>query len=138
MASSISAALAISDEKFLPSLRKYDFNERMIRTFQREPGFGELRSRSHQACFVTDLVRETAGQELSVNQLARAFECDPAGVKAALTNVFVELKIRDRRSAFGVRRSAFDDDSEGEILIWIEAQAEKSKSMTRTNLRHYC
>jgi hypothetical protein len=33
---------------------------------------------------------------------------------------------------------AFDDDSEGEILTWIEAEAEKSRLMTRPELRHYC
>jgi hypothetical protein len=59
------------------------------------------------------------------------FECHPACVKAALANGFEELKSR-------ARDSAFDDDSEGEILTWIEAQAEKSKPVTRIYLRHYC
>jgi hypothetical protein len=31
----------------------------------------------------------------------------------------------------------FDGDSESEILEWIEAQAEKCKPITRTDLQHY-
>jgi hypothetical protein len=42
------------------------------------------------------------------------------------------------RSAFGIRHSAFDDDSEGEILTWIEAQVEKPRPVTRTDFRYYC
>jgi hypothetical protein len=63
-----------------------------------------------------------------VNQLARAFERHPARFKAALANGFEEPKSRDRHSAF-------NDDSEDEILTWIEVQIEKSRPMTRTDLR---
>jgi hypothetical protein len=78
-----------------------------------------------------DFARETAGQELSMNQIARAFECHPARVKAALANGFEEPKSCDRHSAF-------DDGSESEILTWIETQIEKFKPVTRTDLRYYC
>jgi hypothetical protein len=50
-----------------------------------------------------------AGQELSVNQLARSFECHPVRFKATLANGFEEPKSRDQHSAF-------DDDSEGEAM----------------------
>jgi hypothetical protein len=60
-------------------------------------------------CFVANFARETAGQELSENQLARTFECHSTRVKADLADRFEEPKIRGRHSAF-------DDDSEGEIL----------------------
>jgi hypothetical protein len=103
------AAPAIPDEELLSSLQKYCFNEWMVRTLQREPGFGELRYQSHQICFVADFARETAGQELSVNQLTRMFECHSVHVKVALANRFDEPKSRGRHSAF-------DDDSEDEIL----------------------
>jgi hypothetical protein len=130
MASSTSAASAIPDEKLISNLQKYCFNELMVRTFQREPGFEELRYRSHQICFVADFARETAGQEMSVNQLAKAFECHPVRVKVALANGFEKLKSRGRHSAL-------DDDLENEILTWIEVQAEKSRLVTRTDTRHY-
>jgi hypothetical protein len=42
-----------------------------------------------------------------------------------------EPKVRDRHFAF-------DDDSEIAILEWLQNQAEKYKSVTRTDLRHYC
>jgi hypothetical protein len=35
------AALAIPDEKLLPSLLKYCFSEWMRQTLQRKPGFGD-------------------------------------------------------------------------------------------------
>jgi hypothetical protein len=36
----VPAAPAIPDEKLMLSLQNYCFNERMVRTFQRELGFG--------------------------------------------------------------------------------------------------
>jgi hypothetical protein len=36
------------------------------------------------------------------------------------------------------RHLAVDEDSEGEILEWIEAQIEKCKPVTRTDIWHYC
>jgi hypothetical protein len=45
--------------------------------------------------------------------------------------LFQKCKIRGRHFAF-------DDDSEDEILEWIEAQAKNCKSITRADLRHYC
>jgi hypothetical protein len=65
--------------------------------------------------FSRELWRETAGQELSVNQLARAFEYHAARIKVALGT-----DLRSRKAAFGIRHSAFDDDSEDEILTRIE------------------
>jgi hypothetical protein len=109
----------------------------MVQILQREPGFEELAHWSHQTCFVADFARETAGQELSVDQIVRAFERHPARAKAALANGFEEPKSRGRHSAFGIRHSAFDDDSEGEILTWIKAQAEKYRSVTRIDIGHY-
>jgi hypothetical protein len=131
MASFTSGAPAIPDEELLPSLQKYCFNEWMIWILRREPGFEELQYRSHPIYIVADFVRETAGQELSVNQFARNFECHPAGVKVALANGLEEPKSRGQHSAF-------DDDSEGEILTWIEVQTKKYRPMTHTYLRHYC
>jgi hypothetical protein len=103
----------------------------MVWTLQREPGFGELRYRSHEICFVADFARETADQELLANQLARALECHPARGQAALANGFEQPKSL-------CRHSAFDGESEGEILTWIKAQAEKSRPVTRIDLRYYC
>jgi hypothetical protein len=71
-----------------------------------------------------------AGQELSVSQLARVFECHPARLTVALENGFDEPKPHSRHSAF-------DHDSEGGILIWVKAQTEKSGLVTRTDLRYY-
>jgi hypothetical protein len=48
-----------------------------------------------------------------------------------LSNRFDDPKIRGRYFAF-------DNDSESEILEWIEAEAEKYKPITRTDLQHYC
>jgi hypothetical protein len=134
MASSTPAALAapaIPDEEFLGSLQKHCFNERMIETPLQGSGFGELRNRSHQICFVADFAREMVAQELSVNQLARAFEYNPARVKMTLANRFKERKSRSGHSSF-------DDDSEGDILTLIEARASKSRLVIRTDIRPYC
>jgi hypothetical protein len=52
---------------------------------------------------VADFALEKAVEEVSVNQLARAFECHPAGVKATLANGFKERKSRGWHSPFGIR-----------------------------------
>jgi hypothetical protein len=69
--------------------------------------------------------------ELSVKQLARTFDCHAIRAKAALANVFEEPKSC-------CQHFAFDDDSEEEILIWIEERAEKSRPVTETDTLHYC
>jgi hypothetical protein len=48
-----------------------------------------------------------------------------------LANRLEELKVCDYHLAV-------DEDSEKEILEWIEAQAEKCKPIAHTGLRHYC
>jgi hypothetical protein len=125
------AALAISHKQLLPSIQQYCFNERMVRTFQRGPGFNELQYRSHQICFVSSFAWDKVDRELSIAQLARAFGCHANRVKVALANGLEESK-----KCSG--HPAFDEDSEDEILAWIEAQAEKYRPMIRTDLRHYC
>jgi hypothetical protein len=131
MVCSTPAARAIPHGELLPILQRYCLSERLARQFPREPGFDDLRYRWHQICFVAHFARETTGLELSVSQLARAFGCHPTRVDVALANEFEEPKHR-------ARHMAFDDDSEGEILTWIEAEAEKSRPVGGTELRHYC
>jgi AraC-like DNA-binding protein len=131
MVSSTQASRAIPHEELLPTLQRYCFSEGVAGTLQREPGFDDLRYRAHQIRFVAHFAREITGQELSIGQLARAFGHYPTHVKDALANEFEEPKRHDRHMAF-------DDDSEGEILTWIEAEAEKSRPVTLTELRHYC
>jgi hypothetical protein len=70
-------------------------------------------------------------QELITDQLSQAFGYDDARIKAALANGLDDRKTRGHHLAF-------DDDSTKEILEWIEAQADKCKPITRTDLRHYC
>jgi hypothetical protein len=88
-----SATLAIPREETLPSFQKYYFNERMIRTLQRESGLGELQYRLHQIYFVNEFSRRELNQELSIRQLSQAFGCDGARIKAALANRLNDLKI---------------------------------------------
>jgi hypothetical protein len=66
-----------------------------------------------------------------VKQLARTFDCHATRVKAALANGFEGPKSRGRHLAF-------DEDSEQEILSWIEERAEKFRPVTRTEILHYC
>jgi hypothetical protein len=60
-----------------------------------------------------------------------AFGCDAGRGKTALINGFNEPIVCDRHFAF-------DDDSEIEILEWIQSQAEKYELVTQTDLRNYC
>jgi hypothetical protein len=64
-------------------------------------------------------------------QLSRVSECQPTRIKAALDNRLEALKVRGRHMAV-------DENSEAEILEWINAQAEKCNPITRTDLWHYC
>jgi hypothetical protein len=125
------AVPAIPHGELLPTVQEYYFHERIVRILAREPGFADLRYRLHQICFVADFARRTAELELSVKKLARAFDCHAVRVKSALVNGFEEPKSCGQHFAF-------DDDSEEEILIWIEERAEKSRPVTRTDILHYC
>jgi hypothetical protein len=125
------AASAIPYEQLLLSIQQYCFNKRIVRAFQYEPGFAELQFRSHQIYFIHDFAQRKGDQELSVSQLSRKFGYCPACVKTILANELEEPKLRDHHLAI-------DEDSEGEILEWIKAQAEKYKPIICTDLRHYC
>jgi hypothetical protein len=94
---------------------------------QREPGFDQLRFRSHQIYFVKDFAQRNSGQDLSMRQLSRAFECDAGRVKTALENSLNDSKVRGRHFAF-------DNESEVQILEWIRSQAEKCAPVTRTDI----
>jgi hypothetical protein len=131
MEPSTAAAPAIPHEELLPKLKHFYFNKRTVQILQREPAFGELRYRSHQIYFVYDFTQRNGDRVLSVRQFSRAFGCDAGRVKAALANGLNESKVSDCHFAF-------DDDSEIEILEWIQSQAEKYESVTRTDIRHYC
>jgi hypothetical protein len=98
---------------------------------QREPIFRELQYRSHQIYFVHDFALRNGNPELSPRQLSRAFGCSLTRVKSALDNGLNDLKVRGCHFAF-------DDDSEVQILDWIQSQAEKLAPVTRTDLKHYC
>jgi hypothetical protein len=111
------AASAIPHEQFLKNLQQYCFGERMVPILQREPAFGELKYRLHQIYFVHDFALRNDDQGLPVHQLSRAFGHDGGRVKAALDNGLNDRKVRDRHFTW-------DDDSEIEILEWVQTQAE--------------
>jgi hypothetical protein len=96
-----------------------------------ESAFGELRYRSHQIYFVHDFAKWNGDRVLSVHQFSRVFGCDAGRVKAALANGLNEPKLRGRHFAFS-------DDSETEILEYLQSQPEKYEPITRTDLRHSC
>jgi hypothetical protein len=103
----------------------------MVQMLQRESIFGELQYRSHQIYFVHDFALRNGNPELSPHQLSTAFGCSLTRVKAALDNGLNDPKVRGRHFAF-------DDDSEVQILDWIQRQAENYAPVTRTDLKHYC
>jgi hypothetical protein len=131
MEPSTAAAPAVPLDILLRNIQEHCFSERTVRVLEREPGFKELCYRSHQIYFVHDFALRSLGQELSLRQLSRAFECDAGRVKAALKNGFSDPETRGRHSAL-------DDASEREIVDWIQKQAEKFNPVTRTDLLHYC
>jgi hypothetical protein len=118
MESSTPAAPAIPHEELLPQLLQYCSSERMTRMLQREPGFDQLRFRSHQIYFVKGFAQRNGGQDLSIYQLSRAFTYDAGRVKAALENGLNDSKVPGHHFAF-------DDESEIQILECIQSQAEK-------------
>jgi hypothetical protein len=67
-------------------------------------------------------------QGLSVCQLSRAFGCDGGRVEAILHNGSNDSKAHDRHFVF-------NDDSEIEILEWVQTQAEKYAPITRTEVQ---
>jgi hypothetical protein len=103
------AAAAIPSEEFLSGIAQYCLAERMVRAFQREPGFAQLEFRSHPIRFVQNFSEREANRTLSTNQLSKAFGCSPSRVKAALANGLDPPKVCGRHPAF-------DEGLEAEIL----------------------
>jgi hypothetical protein len=99
----------------------------MVRTLQRGLAFRELKYQAHRIYFVHEFALRNGDEKLSVRQLLKGFGCDGGRVKAALDNELNDPKVRGRHFAL-------DDDSEIEILEWIQTQAEKYAPITRTDL----
>jgi hypothetical protein len=80
-----------------------------VRILQREPGFEELSSRSHQVYFVNEFAQRNDAHALSAIRLSRAVEYDAVMVKAAFKDGLDDPQGGDRHAAL-------DDASEIEIL----------------------
>jgi hypothetical protein len=80
---------------------------------------------------VQNFAQREGNQTLSIIQLSRAFGYQPIRVKVTLDNRLEAPKVRDRHMAI-------DENSEAEILEWIDIQKEKCNPVTHTDLRHYC
>jgi hypothetical protein len=110
--------------------QQYYFIERMLRALQSEPGFGQSQYRSHQICFLQNIAQREGNEKLSIIQISTAFGSQSIRVKAPLDDRLEAPTVRDRHIAV-------DQNSEAEILEWIDAQPEKCNPVIRTGLQYY-
>jgi hypothetical protein len=112
-------------------LEQYWFGERNIQRLQRCEDFLGLQFRSHQIFYVHKFALDRLGIDIPINRLAIAFNFPPTTMKRTLKNGLKPPKQCDRHNAL-------PEDSQPDILAWIQHQAEKSQPSTRTNILHYC
>lgn len=124
-------APAIPFETLREGLKQFCFDDRTLRTLERDDDFRALQFRSHQIFYVSRFSLAQRNIELSIGQLERGFNCARTTVRRALKNELEPPKLRGRHDAIS-------DDSENKILAWLRQQAEKSQPATRTDILHYC
>jgi hypothetical protein len=123
-------ASAIPLEILWNHIEQYCFGERNIRMLQQYEDFPGLQFQSHSLYYVHQFAVRELGIEILISSLEREFNCPPATVKKTLRNALKPPKPRGRHNAV-------PDNSEANILAWIQHQAENSQPATRTDIRHY-
>jgi hypothetical protein len=81
--------------------------------------------------YVHKFALDRLGIDILINRPGIPFNCARALVKRTLKKGLVPPKQRGRHRAG-------PDDSEVDILAWIQDQAEKSQPSTKTDILHYC
>jgi hypothetical protein len=84
-----------------------------------------------QIAYVNDIAESQSNIPISINALARTFDCQRNRVKAALEH---DMEPPGHQG----KHSAIDDEYEQHILAWIQESAETSTPVTKTEIKDYC
>jgi hypothetical protein len=81
--------------------------------------------------YLVNRARTERQTEISIRSLMRAFNCSHSAVESALANGLNPPTSRDRHLAV-------DAESDANILVWIQKQAEKNAAVAPTDIKNYC
>jgi hypothetical protein len=131
MAKPCPAAPALPLEFLWESLHQNCRGDRTLRALQQDPEFPKARFRAYQIFDIANRAPRQCEIDISINSLARAFNCSDYAVRSALKNGF------DHPISRG-RHLALDAISDASISEWIKKNAESNTAVTRTDIKNYC
>jgi transposase len=93
--------------------------------------FQQFQFRCHQIVYGRDIAEREHHIPISINALARAFDCTRSSLQWALAHGWQPPGERGKHFAL-------DADHEQQILNWIQQKAEQSTPVEKTEIKNYC
>jgi hypothetical protein len=131
MSERTAAAAAVSLEILLPRLAEFCVPKSLCKFLRKDATFQTIEFRCQQIAYVSDISESQSNTPISINALARAFDCPWSRVKLALE---YGLDLPGHRG----KHTALDPDHEQQILEWIRQNAERSTPLMKAEIRDYC
>jgi hypothetical protein len=103
----------------------------LCQIFGKDTTFQQFQFRCQQIVYVRDISEREHNIPISINALARGFDCQRSSVQSALAH---GLEPPGERG----KHPALDADREQQILGWIQQKAEQSTPVGKTEIKDYC
>jgi hypothetical protein len=130
MSQATAAAPAISVPELIARLGQDCFGPRAVRLLGRDEVLPTLRYRCHQIYYVHHFATSILNIPISINALARGFECQQHRVTSAIAHGLEPPEARGRHPGMVA-------DREAEILVWIADRAARGNPTTRSEVREH-
>jgi hypothetical protein len=133
MSQGTAAAPASPLEILFPSLAESCVPQPLCQIFRKDATFQQIQFRCQQIASVHDIAEREhhIPIPISMNALARAFNCPRSSVQSALAH---GLELPGEREKY----TALDADREQQNLDWIQETAEQSTSVSETETKDCC
>jgi hypothetical protein len=122
---------AIAFEIPLSRLAEVCVPKLICKFLRKEALFQSIGLRYQQIAYVSDIAESQDNTSISINDLARAFDCPQSRVKSALEH-------RLNPPTYREKDTALDPDHQQQILEWIRQNAERSIPLTKGEIKDYC
>jgi hypothetical protein len=119
------AAPALSLEILLPRLAQFCIPRGLCKIFRKDTTVQQFQFRCQQIVDVRDIAKREHNIPISINALARAFDCPRSSLQLALVHGL------DPPEEQG-KHPALDADHEQQIRNWIQQKAEQSTPVGKT------
>jgi transposase len=125
------AAPALPLEILLSRLAQFSIPRGLCEIFRKDTTFQQFQLRCQQISYVRDLAEREHNIPISINALARIFDCPRRSVQSTPAHGL-------EPSGEPGKHSALEADREQQILDWIQQKAEQSTPIGKTEIKDYC